>query len=128
MKLRWTEKALADVLAIYDYIAAQAPGYADVVSERILSRPEQLIDQPHSGSVQSTAERRFVSCSCILSASSIGCWFGSTDPDGGPRQPPFATRSVGSARAMTCAGGRLAAFFELDSQLSVSRNVWRYPI
>ena len=51
MKLRWTEKALTDVLAIYDYIAAQAPGYADVVSERVLSRPEQLIVHQHSGSV-----------------------------------------------------------------------------
>ena len=51
MNLRWTEKALTDVLAIYDYIAAQGPGYADVVSERVLSRPEQLIDHPHSGSV-----------------------------------------------------------------------------
>ena len=34
MKLRGTEKAMSDVLAIDDYIAAQGPGYADVVCER----------------------------------------------------------------------------------------------
>ena len=51
MKLKWTEKALADVLGIYDYIVTQSAGYADVVCERVLSRPEQLIDHPHSGSV-----------------------------------------------------------------------------
>ena len=51
MKLRWTEKASVDVLGIYDYIAAQSPGYADVICDRILSRPEQLIEHPHSGAI-----------------------------------------------------------------------------
>ena len=51
MKLRWTEKASTDVLGIYDYIAAQAPGYAEVVCDRIFSRPQQLIDHPHSGAI-----------------------------------------------------------------------------
>lgn len=51
MKLRWTEKASADVIGMYDYIAARSPGYADVVCDRVLSRPEQLIDYPHSGAI-----------------------------------------------------------------------------
>jgi addiction module RelE/StbE family toxin len=51
MKLRWTEKASTDVLGIYDYIAAQAPGYAEVVCDRIFSRPQQLINHPRSGSI-----------------------------------------------------------------------------
>ena len=42
---------MSDVLAIYDYIAAQGPGYADVVCERVLSRPDPLIDHPRSGAV-----------------------------------------------------------------------------
>lgn len=40
-----------DLLRIYDYISAQAPGYADVVCDRILARPQQLIEHPHSGSI-----------------------------------------------------------------------------
>ena len=51
MKLWWTEKASADVLGIYDYIADQSPGYAEVVCARIFSRPQQLVDHPHSGAV-----------------------------------------------------------------------------
>jgi toxin ParE1/3/4 len=51
MMLRWTEKASTDVLCIYDYIASQAPGYAEVVCARILSRPQQLVDHPRSGTI-----------------------------------------------------------------------------
>lgn len=51
MTPRWTEKALADVLGIYDYIAAQGPGYADALCERLFARPQQLVEHPLSGSV-----------------------------------------------------------------------------
>ncbi len=57
MKIRWTEKASADLLGIYDYISAAAPGYADVVCDRILARPQQLIEHPHSGSIVPEYER-----------------------------------------------------------------------
>ena len=57
MKIQWTEKASADLLEIYDYIAGQAPGYADVVCDRILARPQQLIEHPHSGSILPEYER-----------------------------------------------------------------------
>ena len=48
---RWTEKASSDALGIYDYIAEQSISYADSVYERIVSRPEQLVEFPQSGSV-----------------------------------------------------------------------------
>lgn len=51
MKIKWTEKASADALGIFDYIAAQSPSYADSVYERILSRAKQLTEHSLSGSV-----------------------------------------------------------------------------
>lgn len=51
MKIRWTEKASADALGSYDYIAEQSLAYAESVYERILARPSQLIEHPLSGSV-----------------------------------------------------------------------------
>ncbi|MFO7905488.1 MAG: type II toxin-antitoxin system RelE/ParE family toxin [Planctomycetota bacterium] len=51
MKILWTEKASADALGIFDYIAEQSLSYADTVYERILARPLQLTEHPHSGSV-----------------------------------------------------------------------------
>ncbi|TWU37119.1 type II toxin-antitoxin system RelE/ParE family toxin [Novipirellula artificiosorum] len=51
MDIRWTEKASADAIGIFDYIADQSPAYAESVYERILERPEQLTVHPMSGSV-----------------------------------------------------------------------------
>ena len=51
MKVRWTEKATADVIGIFDYIAKQSSGYTNIVCERILARPHQLLDHPHAGSI-----------------------------------------------------------------------------
>lgn len=52
MKIRWTEKASADALAIHAYIAERSEIYADVVYSRILARPDpQLIEHPLSGSI-----------------------------------------------------------------------------
>ncbi len=51
MKVRWTEHAFSDALAIYDYIVEQSPRYADAVFEQILARPIQLVDHPESGSI-----------------------------------------------------------------------------
>ena len=51
MSVRWTEKASADALGIFDYIADQSLVYAESVYERILERPAQLKVYPRSGSV-----------------------------------------------------------------------------
>lgn len=51
MDIRWTEKASADALGIFDYIADQSLAYAESVYERILERPVQLTFHPRSGSV-----------------------------------------------------------------------------
>jgi plasmid stabilization system protein ParE len=51
MRLRWTEKASADALSIHAYIAERSETYADAVYERIVGRPQQLINHPFSGSV-----------------------------------------------------------------------------
>lgn len=52
MKIRWTEKASADALAIYAFIAEQSEIYADVVYSRILARLDpQLVEHPYSGSI-----------------------------------------------------------------------------
>ena len=52
MRIRWTEKASADALAIHAFIAERSEIYADVVYARILARPEpQLVEHPLSGSI-----------------------------------------------------------------------------
>ncbi len=51
MHVRWTEKASADALGIFDYIADQSLAYAESVYERILERPVQLTIHPRLGSV-----------------------------------------------------------------------------
>ena len=47
----WTDQALADLVSIRDYIARDAPGYADVVVDRIFESVERLADFPLSGRV-----------------------------------------------------------------------------
>ncbi len=49
MRLIWTEKAAADALLIYEYIAEHSELYADSVYERILARPQQLLDHRIKG-------------------------------------------------------------------------------
>lgn len=47
MKLRWTEKASSDALAIHRYISECSETYADAVYAKILQRPNPLIiDHP----------------------------------------------------------------------------------
>jgi toxin ParE1/3/4 len=47
----WTEQALADVTGIRDFIARDAPGYAEVIVDRIFESVERLQDFPQSGRV-----------------------------------------------------------------------------
>ncbi|MCY2973414.1 MAG: type II toxin-antitoxin system RelE/ParE family toxin [Planctomycetota bacterium] len=51
MRIRWTERASSDLLSIHTFIAEQSESYADAVYERLLVRPQQLVDQPLSGSI-----------------------------------------------------------------------------
>ena len=51
MNVQWTERASKDALSIYDYIAEHSETYADSVYARILARPNQLVDNPESGSI-----------------------------------------------------------------------------
>jgi toxin ParE1/3/4 len=46
----WTDQALADLVSIRDFIARDAPGYADVVVDRIFESVERLVDFPLSRS------------------------------------------------------------------------------
>jgi toxin ParE1/3/4 len=52
VKIRWTERATDQLIAIFDYIAQSSPEYAGAVAERIFARPDpQLTNFPYSGSV-----------------------------------------------------------------------------
>ncbi len=45
----WSEKSLADIEDIYDYIAADSPLYARHQVEKIVASVERLSDFPESG-------------------------------------------------------------------------------
>ena len=46
--LHWTEQALEDLVSIRDFIARDAPGYAQVVVDRIFESAERLAEFPLS--------------------------------------------------------------------------------
>lgn len=49
MRVHWTNKALNDLLAIYEYIGSGSSGYADQTVDRLTRRTEQIKDFPQSG-------------------------------------------------------------------------------
>lgn len=49
MRVVWTRPALADVLEIKAYIAADSPRYAQVVAERLFAAVDRLNAYPLSG-------------------------------------------------------------------------------
>lgn len=49
MKLVWTQRALDDRRAIFEYIEADDPDAAVLVDQRIAQAAHRLIDFPHSG-------------------------------------------------------------------------------
>ena len=51
MKLSWSDTAVANTDAIYDYIAANSPMYARIVIQRIRDRMCAVLDNPYSGEV-----------------------------------------------------------------------------
>ena len=55
-KLIWTEPALADLEAIYDFIAKDSEYYARSFLEEIIQQPEKLIDFPEMGRIVPEAD------------------------------------------------------------------------
>ena len=51
MRVLWTRPAVADVLQIRDYIAADSPRYARVVAEQLFASVKRLIKYPLSGRI-----------------------------------------------------------------------------
>jgi len=56
-KLIWTEPALADLEAIYDFIAKDSEYYASSFLEEIIQQPEKLIDFPEMGRIVPEADQ-----------------------------------------------------------------------
>ena len=57
-KLIWTKPALADLEAIYDYIAKDSEYYASSFLGEIIQQPEKLIDFPEMGRIVPEADRK----------------------------------------------------------------------
>lgn len=49
MRVIWTQPAVADVVQIRDYIAADSPRYARIVAERLFASVERLAQYPQVG-------------------------------------------------------------------------------
>ena len=56
-KLIWTEPALADLEAIYDFIAKDSEYYASSFLEELIQQPEKLIDFPGIGRIVPEADQ-----------------------------------------------------------------------
>lgn len=57
MRLRWTPHSIADLHAIYDYIAEDSSDKALSMIDRLTSREDQIIAHPHSGRMVPEVER-----------------------------------------------------------------------
>ena len=51
MRVHWTQTAVDHLLAIYEYIAQDAPVYASRIVDRLTKRSEQIATFPESGRV-----------------------------------------------------------------------------
>jgi len=51
MRVHWTHTAIAHLLAIYEYIARDAPTYAQRIVDRLTRRSEQTAMFPQSGRI-----------------------------------------------------------------------------
>ena len=51
MKVHWTDNAISQLIAIYDYIARDSPFYAQRMVDRLTRRSQQLADFPRSGRI-----------------------------------------------------------------------------
>ncbi len=57
MRVHWTNKALNDLLSIYEHIESSSPGYADQTVDRLTRRTGQIEVFPHSGRTVPEYER-----------------------------------------------------------------------
>lgn len=48
-KVKWTNVALSDLRAIYDYVAQDSPKYADRLMDKIIERVDVLEQHPKIG-------------------------------------------------------------------------------
>lgn len=51
MRVAWSEPAVADLVAIHDYIARDSPGYAQRFVERLIAAVEPLESFPQLGRI-----------------------------------------------------------------------------
>jgi len=49
VRVHWTDSAISQLIAIYDYIARDSPFYAQRMVDRLTRRSQQLTDFPRSG-------------------------------------------------------------------------------
>ena len=49
MEIHWTQNAINHLANIYEYISINSPTYALRMVDKIISRSEQIADQPYSG-------------------------------------------------------------------------------
>lgn len=57
MRLRWTPHSIADLHAIYDYIAEDSPENALGMIDRLTGREDQIVAHPKSGRMVAEVER-----------------------------------------------------------------------
>lgn len=58
MRIEWTQTAISDLAAIYDYIGADSRRYALSVVDRLTKRTTQLSDFPLSGQIVPEYQRQ----------------------------------------------------------------------
>ncbi|WP_276372101.1 type II toxin-antitoxin system RelE/ParE family toxin [Chryseolinea sp. H1M3-3] len=51
VKIIWTESAIEDLRSIHEYISKDSKVYADKFIEKLISRVDQLENNPHSGRI-----------------------------------------------------------------------------
>ena len=73
MKLRWILRAVEDVIAIRDCIGKRSERYAEVVYERIMARPEQLLNHSQSGAMVPEYQRADIREVLFIPADLLGC-------------------------------------------------------
>jgi addiction module RelE/StbE family toxin len=60
MRIKWTQNAISDLAAIYEFIATDSPRYAVFVVDRLTKRTMQLSDFPLSGQMVPEYQRKDV--------------------------------------------------------------------
>jgi plasmid stabilization system protein ParE len=115
MDIHWTEKASADALDIFDYIADQSPDYAGSVDKRILERPMQLTLHPRSEAVVPEMGRDDIGELFVYSFRLICRIAGYGRRDSGsncnPWQPEIGSWDDWRRRTMKCKRGQESRLF-----------------